>query len=131
MRLSEVPDAKIRDQVIVEAGSRVRVWLSLPVKLVNQFGGVFQEFRGFPAKFVVTNPVNKIFQSFADKFQVKYLFDLEFNAVVDEDWRWGRLFLSNEGVASCGIKKRYVENWMTFHGNAEVQLISVAGYFFG
>ena len=101
------------------------------MKVGNQFGRVFQEFHRFLGKFVVTNLANKVFQSFIDKFRVKYLLNLEFNVVIDDDWRWGRLFLSNEGVASCGFNKRYMENCMTFHGSGEVQLISVAAYFLG
>ena len=74
------------------------------MEVVNQLRGVFQEFRGFPSEFVVTNPTDKVFQSFPDKLGIKYLFNLEFDVVVDDGRRWGRLLLSSKRVASCGFK---------------------------
>ena len=74
------------------------------MEVVNQLRGVFQEFRGFPSEFVVTNPTDKVFQSFPDKLGIKYLFNLEFNVVVNDDRRWGRLLLSSKRVACCGFQ---------------------------
>ena len=71
---------------------------------MNQLRGVFQEFRRFPSELVVTNPTDKVFQSFLDKLGIKYLFNLEFNVVIDDDRRWGRLLLSSKRVACCGFK---------------------------
>ena len=71
---------------------------------MNQLRGVFQEFRRFPSELVVTNSTDKVFQSFLDKLGIKYLFNLEFNVVIDDDRRWGRLLLSSKRVACCGFK---------------------------
>ena len=61
--------------------------------------GVFQEFRRFPSEFVVTNPTDKVFESFPDKLGIKYPISLELEVVVTDDWRWGRLLLSIKRVA--------------------------------
>ena len=74
------------------------------MEVVDQFRGVFQEFHRFPSEFVVTNPTDKVFQSFSDKLGIKYLLNLEFDVVVDNDRRWSRLLLSNKSVACCGFK---------------------------
>ena len=74
------------------------------MEVVNQLRGVFQEFRRFPGEFVVTNPTDKLFQSFSDKLGIKYLFNLEFVIVVDDDRKWGRLLLSSKRVTCCGFK---------------------------
>ena len=71
------------------------------IEVVDQFRGVFEEFCRFPGKFDVTNPADKVFQNFADKFGVKDLFTLKFDVVIDDYWGWGRLCLSNDwGVAA-------------------------------
>ena len=85
------------------------------MEVVNQLKGVFQKFRRFPSEFVVTNPSDKVFQSFSDKLGIKYLFNLAFDVVVHDDRRWGRLLLSNKGVACCGFKSGYMKNWVAFH----------------
>ena len=74
------------------------------MEVVNQLRGVFQEFRRFPSEFVVTNPTDKVFQRFPDKLGIKYLLNLEFDFVVNDDRRWGRLLLSSKRVACCGFK---------------------------
>ena len=74
------------------------------MEVVNQLRGVFQEFRRFPSEFVVTNTTDKVFQSFPDKLAIKYLLNLEFDVVVDDDRRWGRLLLTRKRVACCGFK---------------------------
>ena len=74
------------------------------MEVVNQLRGVFQEFRSFPSEFVVTNPTDKRFQSFPDKHGIKYLFNLEFDVVVDDDRWWGRMLLSSKRIACCGFK---------------------------
>ena len=74
------------------------------MEVVNQLRGVFQEFRRFPSEFVVTNPMDKVFQSFSDNLGIKDLFNLKFDVVVNDDRRWGRLLLSSKGVACCGFK---------------------------
>ena len=74
------------------------------MEVVNQLRGVFQEFRRFPSEFVITNPTDKVFQSFSDKLGIKYLLNLEFDVVVEDDRRWGRLLLSSKRVACCGYK---------------------------
>ena len=71
---------------------------------MDQLKGVLQEFCRFPSEFVVTNPTDKLFQSFPNKFRIKYLFNLEIDVVVNDNRRWGRLLLSNERVARCGFK---------------------------
>ena len=78
--------------------------LVLSVKVVDQLQRVYQEFCRFPSDFAITNQMNKEFQSFADKFGIKYFFHLEFNVVVNDDSGWGSLFLSREWVASYGFK---------------------------
>ena len=55
------------------------------MKVVDQLQRVDQEFCRFPSDFAVTNQMNKEFQSFADKFGIKYFFHLEFNVVVNDD----------------------------------------------
>ena len=72
--------------------------------VVNQLRRVFQEFRRFPSEFIVTNPTDKVFESFSDKLGIKYLLNLKFDVVVDDIRRWGRLLLSSKGVACCGFK---------------------------
>ena len=74
------------------------------MEVVNHLKGVFQEFRRFPGEFVITNPTDKVFQSFLNKLGIKYLFNLEFDVVVDDDRRWGRLLLSSKRVTCCGFK---------------------------
>ena len=74
------------------------------MEVVNQLRGVFQEFCRFPSEFVITNPTDKLFQSFPDKLGIKYLFNREFDVVVDDDRRWGSLLLSSKRVACCGFK---------------------------
>ena len=74
------------------------------MEVVNQLRGVFQEFRRFPSEFVITNPTDKVFQSFSDKLGIKYLLNLEFDVVVEDDRRWGRLLLSSKRVACRRFK---------------------------
>ena len=74
------------------------------MEVVNQLSGVYQEFRRFPGEFVITNPTDKVFQSFSDNLGIKDLFNLKFDVVVNDDRRWGRLLLSSQGVACCGFK---------------------------
>ena len=74
------------------------------MEVLNLLRGVFQEFRRFSSEFVVTNPTDKVFQSFPDKLGIKYLLNLKFDVVVDNDRRWGRLVLSSKRVACYGFK---------------------------
>ena len=74
------------------------------MEVVNQLRGVFQQFRRFTSEFVVTNPMDKVFQSFPDKLGIKYLLNFEFDVIVDDDRRWGRLLLSSKRLACCGFK---------------------------
>ena len=57
------------------------------MEVVNQLSGVYQEFRRFPGEFVITNPTDKVFQSFSVNLGIKYLLNLEFNVVVNNDSR--------------------------------------------
>ena len=65
------------------------------MEVVDQFRGVLQELCRFPGEFIIANPTDKVFQSFPNKFLVKYLFHLEFDVVVNNGRGWGRLFLSS------------------------------------
>ena len=55
------------------------------MKVVDQLQRVYQQFRRVLNDFAVTNQMNKEFQSFADKFGIKYFTHLEFNVVVNDD----------------------------------------------
>ena len=72
---------------------------------MNQLRRVFYQFHRLPGQFVITNPANKIFQGFANKLGVQDFSNLEFNIVINNDRRWGRLLLSDKGIGGGRFEK--------------------------
>lgn len=78
------------------------------MEMMNQLRRVFHQFHRLPGQFVITNPVNKIFQGCANKLGVQDFSNLEFNIVINKIGGGAACFCPARGLEVAGSRS---ETW--------------------